>query len=64
MTSRRFVPVMQAEYLFVKADKLRPIANKFVHTLNEPPLTNNIQVTRLPFHMQRLSVITYLLIVV
>jgi hypothetical protein len=28
----------------VKADKLRPIGNKFVHTLNEPPLTNNIQV--------------------
>jgi hypothetical protein len=36
--------IVQAEYLFVKADKLRPIANKFVHTLNEPPLTNNIQV--------------------
>jgi hypothetical protein len=34
----------QTEYLFVKADKLRPIANKFVRNLNEAPLTNNIQV--------------------
>lgn len=28
----------------MKADKLRPIANKFLHSLNESPLTNNVQV--------------------
>jgi hypothetical protein len=58
MTSRRFIPVMQAEYLFVKADKLRPIANKFVHTLNEPPLTNNIQVAHCTCMQPIIRVIT------
>jgi len=34
----------QAEYLFVKADKLRQVANKFVRSLNEPVMINNLQV--------------------
>lgn len=37
-------PLVKAEYLFVKADKLRQVANKFVRSLNEPVMISNVQV--------------------
>jgi len=35
---------LQSEYLFVKADKLRQVANKYVRDLNEPFMDSNLQV--------------------
>lgn len=38
--------ISQAEYLFVKADRLRSVANRFVRVLNEAQMLNNLQVLR------------------
>jgi hypothetical protein len=44
LLSALLATTVQAEYLFMKTEKLRLVANKLVHTLNEAPLTNNVQV--------------------